>query len=493
MSGLKLRRGSTCFPAALLAVALVLSAACSAAFGQCIEGCRAIHTFVGEARGDMLGWKTNNVGDLTGDGVNDVVITAPGHANNSGKIYVYDSANGALLFDAVGAPGWRLGVDANGVGDVNDDTVPDVIAGAPFSGTGRAILYSGADGSVLHTFPGEQSAAEFGHRVAGAGDVNGDGTPDILITARRHDLGPSADVGRAYLYSGVDFALLCTIDGQAAGDQFGSGAGTAGDLDGNRRSEIVIGAPNAGLNHRGRGYVYRFDGPGCTLVHTLDPPGSAAGLGSLFANGGHDVDRDGTPDVYVGDFPGNRAHVFSGVDGRPILSLSGSGGFGLGELIEDVNGDGRADLILAAWVSNVGGFQAGQAFVYSGRDGSVLQSFTHDVPGAQFGFDAKGLGDVDFDGKADYVIAAAADGGNRGKVYIIAGQILRTPPGDLNCDGAFNGGDIDPFFLALGDPAAYTAQFPNCDILLGDMNGDGAVNGGDIDPFFDCLGGGVCP
>ena len=64
--------------------------------------------------------------------------------------------------------------------------------------------------------------------------------------------------------------------------------------------------------------------------------------------------------------------------------------------------------------------------------------------------------------------------------------------GDLNCDGAFNGGDIDPFFLALGDPKAYAAQFPNCDPLLGDMNADGLFNGADIDPFFACLGGN-CP
>ena len=65
--------------------------------------------------------------------------------------------------------------------------------------------------------------------------------------------------------------------------------------------------------------------------------------------------------------------------------------------------------------------------------------------------------------------------------------------GDLNCDGVFNGGDIDPFFLALGDPAAYAAQFPNCDILNGDMNRNGRLDGGDIDPFFACLGGGNCP
>jgi hypothetical protein len=65
--------------------------------------------------------------------------------------------------------------------------------------------------------------------------------------------------------------------------------------------------------------------------------------------------------------------------------------------------------------------------------------------------------------------------------------------GDLNCDGSVNGSDIDPFFLALGDPANYTAAYPACDLMMGDMNGDGAVNGADIDPFFECIGGGICP
>ena len=66
------------------------------------------------------------------------------------------------------------------------------------------------------------------------------------------------------------------------------------------------------------------------------------------------------------------------------------------------------------------------------------------------------------------------------------------PLGDLNCDGRFDGGDIDPFFLALGDPMAYAEQFPTCDPLLGDLSRDGRLDGGDIDPFFACLGGN-CP
>ena len=65
--------------------------------------------------------------------------------------------------------------------------------------------------------------------------------------------------------------------------------------------------------------------------------------------------------------------------------------------------------------------------------------------------------------------------------------------GDLNCDSLFNGGDIDPFFLALADPVLYQQVFPNCDRDHADMNGDGQVNGADIDVFFECLGAGGCP
>jgi hypothetical protein len=61
--------------------------------------------------------------------------------------------------------------------------------------------------------------------------------------------------------------------------------------------------------------------------------------------------------------------------------------------------------------------------------------------------------------------------------------------GDLNCDGAVDGYDIDPFVLALTDPAAYAAAHPDCDYMLADVNGDGAVNGYDIDPFVGVLTG----
>ena len=81
----------------------------------------------------------------------------------------------------------------------------------------------------------------------------------------------------------------------------------------------------------------------------------------------------------------------------------------------------------------------------------------------------------------------------RDALIIVTGLLLCAPGaasafqvGDLNCDGAVNVFDIDPFVLALTDPSGYAAQHPGCDLLLGDANYDGAVNVFDIDPSYRC-------
>ncbi len=60
-------------------------------------------------------------------------------------------------------------------------------------------------------------------------------------------------------------------------------------------------------------------------------------------------------------------------------------------------------------------------------------------------------------------------------------------PGDLNCDCTVDFGDINPFVLALTDPSAYVAMYPDCDMMNADVNGDGAVDFGDINPFVELL------
>jgi hypothetical protein len=75
-------------------------------------------------------------------------------------------------------------------------------------------------------------------------------------------------------------------------------------------------------------------------------------------------------------------------------------------------------------------------------------------------------------------------------IHVISPPVIRA---DLNCDGAVNNFDIDPFVLALTNPAGYRAAFPNCPLANADVNRDGVVNNFDIDPFVQCLVGGGCP
>ncbi len=462
----------------LMVVFLVVVGGCRTAHAQCQEGCKAIHILTGEAIGDQFGWKSNYLGDLTDDGINDFVITAPtndGGGSNAGRIYVYSGSDGTELWRATGVSGGgQLGIDANRTGDINADGTPDVIAGGPFSGAGRAVVYSGVDGGILHTFFGQFNGDRLGFRVASGGDANGDGHPDLLVSATFHDAA-AFNAGRVYLYDGTDFSLLCTVDGESSSDEFGSALNFVGDRNNDGRDEFIVGARNAGPTSGGRAYLYSYNGKTCDLVHTFIPPSGAQGFGSLFAGGGQDINNDGTPDIYVADFNANRAHVYSGTDFSQLWMLTGdgNGGFGLGEMIDDVNGDDHADLVLAAWVSNNGGFHAGKVFIYSGADGSILETFTHDIPNATFGFDAKGLGDVNADGKADYLITAAWDLNQRGRAYVIAGTISPTVVGDLDGDGSVGASDLLILLVNWG-PCA------DCDDCPADLDDDCSVGAADL-------------
>ncbi len=452
-------------------VALTLLASARAA-AQCTEGCVAIHTLLGEAAGDQFGWEARVLGDIDGDGAPDFIVSAPTHDSagvDSGRVYVYSGATGAELYHLDGAiAGTWFGFSSNPVGDVDGDDIPDFIVGTPFTLRGQATLHSGVDGALLHTFQGEVSGDQFGTRAVGGGDVDFDGVPDLLVGAPLHDA-TGTDAGRVYLYSGASRALLCTADGVDAGDQFGNSLSFIGDRDFDGRSDYVVGADNAGIQTNGRAYPHSYDGAACIRGTTLTPGTPSFSFGQFFADGGDDVDADGVPDFYVADFNANRAHVFSGATLAKIWSLSGdgSGGFGLGEMTPDLDNDGHADLVLAAWVSNIGGTQAGKVFVYSGRTGLALQTMTHDIAGATFGFDAAGIDDLNDDGREDFLITAAWDAAQRGTVYVIAGQVTPFITGDLDFSGCID----------LSDVGVLLADF-NC--TSGDCAGD-ADRDGDTD------------
>ncbi|GMU84018.1 MAG: hypothetical protein AMXMBFR47_38880 [Planctomycetota bacterium] len=446
---MRLSAGSTL---ALAAIHLMMTA--GPVHAQCVEGCVAIHTLIGEAPGDQFGWEARVLGDVDGDGLDDFIVSAPTNdagGADAGRVYVFSGATGTELFRITGtAAGGQFGFTSNGVGDVSGDGIPDFVVGAPVAtGRGRVTVHSGVDGSVMRTLLGEQNGDVFGYRAVGGGDLNGDGVPDLLISAARRDA-TGVDAGRAYVYSGADGTLLCFVDGEDGGDNLGSSLAFTGDLNGDGRSEFIVGADNAGPATTGRAYLYSYDGSTCTLLHTFSPGTPAFAYGQFFADGGEDVDADGIPDFYVADFNVNRAYVYSGANYQLLRTLIGNnnGGFGIGEIMPDIDNDGRADLILAAWISNAGGTQAGRVFVYSGRTGAVLQTMTHNIAGATFGFDAAGIGDLNADGRSDYLISAAWDAGQRGTVYVIAGDVEPFLDTDLDFNGCV---DLVDLSLLLAD------------------------------------------
>ena len=109
-----------------------------------------------------------------------------------------------------------------------------------------------------------------------------------------------------------------------------------------------------------------------------------------------------------------------------------------------------------------------------------------------FEFDIDVGADADFD-YYDLVFAVAGKSAFDGGLFYAREHfslLVMGMPGDLNCDGTLNAFDIDPFVLALTDPAGYAAAYPDCDIMRGDINRDGRVDSFDIDPFVELLIGG---
>jgi len=399
-----------------------------------VEPAKVVREWIGEATNDQFGWIARNVGDVDGDGIPDVVTSAPtkdlGGAN-AGRVYVFSTKTGKKLWTADGEPGDQLGLGVEGAGDTNRDGIPDVVAGAP--GGGHATVHSGRDGRVLHTLKADAVGDEFGRHVSTAGDVDGDGYADVFIGAPGHSAGGSG-AGRAYVYSGQDGRVLLTLTGERAGDQFGATVAGAGAGD---RLLLVVGAPGAGPTRRGRAYVY--DSLSESPHFTVDADETGAALAAMFVSVPGDVDADGTDDVYLSDWSNaakgpstGRVYVHSGKDGRRLLTLTGEGpgeGFGTSPSVAgDVDGDGHADLIVGAWQYGGGAASGGRATLYSGKDGRLMKTFTCRMPGDAFGFDAVTMGDVDGDRTDDFLVTAAWSGiagYHSGRVLILSSGVKR--------------------------------------------------------------------
>lgn len=395
-----------------------------------VENVTILREWDGESANDQFGWIARNAGDVDGDGVPDVVTSAPTARKATGRVYVYSTKSGQKLWTADGtADGDQLGSGVEGAGDTNKDGIPDVIASAP--GGGYARVYSGRDGRVLLTLRAESPKDAFGTHAAGVGDVDRDGCADLIVGAP----GAGGGMGRAYVYSGKTGAVLLTLTGERSGDRFGNAVAGATDRKGHFFA--LVGAPRAGEHHNGRAYVYDTLTAKPKFVIDADETGTA--LGGMFLSVPGDMDGDGVPDVYASDWQNaakgqatGRVYVHSGADGRRLFAFTGEGpgeGFGTSPSVAgDADGDGRADLIVGAWQYSGAVVSGGRAYLYSGREGRLLKTYTCRTPGDAFGFDAVSLGDTDGDGSADFLITSAwsgVSGFHSGRVFIISSGVAR--------------------------------------------------------------------
>ncbi|HEV7993146.1 MAG TPA: FG-GAP-like repeat-containing protein [Gemmatimonadaceae bacterium] len=398
-----------------------------------VENVRIIHEWRGDGIGDEFGWIGRGIGDVDGDGTTDVVITGtqnPPYGSTHGTVRVYSGRSGTLLWRRDGERGWVLGTSVEAAGDVDRDGVPDVIVGAP--GVNVALVLSGRDGREIRRMHGDSTESNFGGAVAGAGDIDGDGYGDVIVGAS----GASARLsgaGRAIVFSGKSGDRLLTLDGEHENDGFGSAvAGGVGRL-------LVVGAAAAGAGHQGRVYIFDASSGSTTPRWIEDADSTGVSLGGMFVSIAGDVDGDAVPDVYASDFSNRalgaatgRVYLYSGATGKTLLTLTGeSAGEALGTSASragDVDGDGRADLAVGSWQFGGAAWSGGKITIYSGRDGHVLRRITGRVPGETLGFDSVGIGDVDGDGRADFLVTSAyslVHGARSGRAFVVAGERVR--------------------------------------------------------------------
>ena len=425
------------------------------------------YSFVGEAGDSRAGYGISSCGDVEGDGLGDIIISASGADDKgtySGKACLIlgrslderralDLSNADYTF--VGESEFNYaGVTVSDAGDVDGDGLGDIIIGARGHDdyTGKTYLILGSDlgetdsfslSSVDYSFVGESGYDSADLRVSDAGDVDGDGLGDILIGA--HNMDESArDSGKAYLFLGGNLREtgsrnLSNADygfvGENGDDYAGYNLSSAGDVDGDGLADLLIGAQGNDDNGNYAGKVYLI------LADSLSEPG--------------------TSDLSVADY------AFSG---EADLNYAG---YGLSDA-GDIDGDGLADILIGAYGNDSGATDAGKVHLILGSSLVKLGSnnlfyadygFIGENEGDDVGVSVSNAGDVDGDSLNDILIGAhfSEDGHpDAGKSYLILASSLGEPgtialsDADYRFDGE-NGGDFAG--RTLSD--------------AGDVNGDG--------------------
>ncbi len=419
----------------------------------------------------------------------------------------HGSAANDGLGDAIGA-----------AGDVNADGFDDLIVGfwhgdvnGPLSGS--ALVFSGKDGSLLHTFHGDAPQDLLGTSVDGAGDVDADGYADLVVGALGDD--DNAELcGSARVFSGQDGSILYTFFGDGWNDLLGSSVSGAGDVDNDGHDDIVAGAPgqNGSPELPFHGYARVYSGKDGSILRQMSGAlvPSWENFGSR-VNAAGDVNLDGHDDLIVASyywdpnpfigFQFSYGQVISGKDGSSLHIFQGdqAGGF-LGRSLDgagDVDGDGFPDLVLGAPYMAVNGAGSGGVRVFSGKDGSVLYTVLGESFNDLFGTSVAGIGDLNGDGLAEVLAGAPGEdelGPDSGSARVLSGPggaVQFTLHGDASTNGSWG-----PQFGFSVSPAGDVDADGHPDLVTGaprdnaEANDSGAVHvfsGDCLPPAVHCV------
>jgi len=450
--------------------------------------------FNGRAANDNLGWCINSAGDVNGDGYDDIIVGAPFAdvtGTDNGRAYIYYGGQTPNFIADIVLSGLtdneHFGKAVASAGDFNGDGFDDVIVGAPNkspSGDGAVYLFLGGESmnnSADLTIEG-LGGTKFGGSVASAGDVNADGYEDIIAGAA-----PTNAAGHAYIYLGgyiLDGTADANMTNNAVGDLFGYSVSSAGDMNGDGYSDVIVGA----FNSAGSGQAFIYLGS-AVMNNACDQVFSGEGNGDYFGYSlscAGDVNADGFDDVIVGAWKSDytsvdagKAYIYLGasaLDGNCDVYLNSENtaydGFGCAVAkAGDFNGDGFDDVIVGAYGKDDNGSNSGKTYVFFG--GSIMNNLADkifmgetadDCFGAAVGFG----GDFNGDGLTEVLVGAwgknipAINGGtetvNAGRGYLFTNSIL----------------DKDIPDMVLNAPTGSTLSYFGMSVAsAGDINGDG--------------------
>ena len=393
-----------------------------------------------------------------------------------------------------------FGRAATAIGDVNGDGVPDLAIGAPYEdgdfgnsdpgfgppqNVGKVFVLSGADLSVItqlndpefQMVQSQKFGGQFGTALAAAGDLNGDGTPDILVGAPHHTVNLVDEkifsVGRVFVMSGNSDTVLLTFDipGEEENGRGGMSIASLGDVNSDGKPDFLVGVPGKDIGFgegaaTDVGVVHVVSGANGSIIRTLSDPDALpdARCGFSVANAG-DVDGDGVADALIGAPGKAAAFVFSGKTGAllfTILSpvrekLNSFGSAVAGG--KDLDGDGKPDFVVGAPLLRNA---QGGVFIFKGSDGRLLRRLRIPAPEnfAKVGASLAVIGDLTGDGGAEIMVGI--------------------PEKDLN--GAVNAGEVLIFNGRSGTLVqTLTSETPQAFAGFGtaltavDFDGDGSV------------------